>query len=113
MLLAAAAAVVVVVVLSDNGTKSKHILSFFVVRMGFSLFEKLMTFKQHPQCNLECCLSFVMMMNDASGEVRGLEDEKDYEVSGVATAMENMTSFEVDPDDEPSENKKIRKEANT
>ena len=110
MLLAAA---VVVVVLSDNGTKSKHILSFFAVRIGFSLFEKLMTFKQHPQCNLECCLSFVMVMNDASGEVRGLEDEKDYEVSGVATAMENMTSFEVDPDDEPSEKKKIRKEADT
>ena len=111
MLLAAAAAVVVV--LSDNGTKSKHILSFFAVRMGFSLFEKLMAFKQHPQCNLECCLSFVMMMNDVSGEVRGLEDEKDYEVSGVARTMENMTSFEVDPDDKPSEKKKIRKEADS
>ena len=54
-----------------------------------------------------------MMMNDASGEVRGLEDEKDYEVSGVARAMENMTSFEVDPDDEPIEKKKIRKETDT
>ena len=90
--------------------------NFLAVRIAVSLFGMLMSLKKHPQCSLECCFAMVMLVNDATGEARGLGEESnkaacgDFKASGVARAVENVMSIEMDADGQPDEEEKIEKE---
>ena len=55
-------------------------VKFFIslsVRYLAALFTVLQVLRQHPHCSTECCLSVIMMMNDAVEDVLVFEPEND------------------------------------
>ena len=57
-----------------------NFIKFFIflsVRYLAASFTVLQALRQHPHCSTECCLSIIMMMNDAVEDVTVFEPESD------------------------------------
>lgn len=54
----------------------------FLVRYLAASFTVVRALRRHPRCNTECCLSVIMMMNDAVEEVTIYEHESDEDDDG-------------------------------
>lgn len=57
-----------------------NVINFFIflsVRYLAASFTVMRALRQHPHCSAECCLSVIMMMNDAVEDVTVFEPESD------------------------------------
>ena len=54
-----------------------------LVLVGYlaAFFTLVKSLRQHPYCNAECCLSVIMIMNDAAEDVTFYEHEEEDEQS--------------------------------
>ena len=51
----------------------------FAVRYLAASFTVVQAVRRHPQCNPECCLSVIMMVNDAAEDVVVFDEEQHTE----------------------------------
>ena len=57
-----------------------NVINFFIflsVRYLAASFTVMRALRQHPHCSAECCLSVIMMMNDAVEDVTVFEPESE------------------------------------
>ena len=64
----------------DQRRPMSYVIKFFIslsVRYLAATFTVVRALRQHPHCSTECCLSVIMMMNDAVEDVAVFEPEND------------------------------------